>query len=66
MLQFGFQLIDILITISRYEIYWFKEGVFQRIGDGGWLNVSDSYFHGVYFADSSAPLKVGILWQCQE
>jgi hypothetical protein len=23
-----------------YEIYWFKEGTFQRIGDGGWLNWS--------------------------
>jgi len=21
-----------------YEIYWFKEGTFERIGDGGWLN----------------------------
>ncbi|PPR05803.1 hypothetical protein CVT26_010153 [Gymnopilus dilepis] len=21
-----------------YEIYWFQEGHFQRIGDGGWLN----------------------------
>jgi len=21
-----------------YEIYWFKEGTFRRIGDGGWLN----------------------------
>jgi hypothetical protein len=23
-----------------YEIYWFKEGTFRRIGDGGWLNWS--------------------------
>lgn len=65
-LQFSFQSIDILTTISSYEIYWFKEGTFERIGDGGWLNVSDSYFHGVCFVDNSARLKVGIFWQCQE
>jgi len=26
-----------------YEIYWFREGTFERLGDGGWLNVSNSF-----------------------
>lgn len=27
-----------------YEIYWFREGTFERLGDGGWLNVSNFCF----------------------
>jgi len=32
---------DTLTMTSSYEIYWFREGTFERIGDGGWLNVRD-------------------------
>ncbi|KAF9553679.1 hypothetical protein CPC08DRAFT_754094 [Agrocybe pediades] len=32
---------EIKVSFGRtigYDIYWFKEGVFHRLGDGGWLN----------------------------
>ena len=37
-----------IYDLYRYQVYWFRSGVFKNKGDGGFINVSDTLVPGSF------------------